>query len=158
MTKSTRTRTAQAADQVTDAQVKNKLNGDLEREANNLWSKLGMQGLFNYEPPSAAKTMLIVVAKVLGYAVGTVATIFAIGALSMVLQTMGWPIFIIAVIELMGYVLGMLASWYASDKIVDFIVDGGVSRTIGAGAAWIKGAFVTTKSAVQRRFDGSTVH
>lgn len=156
MTKSTRTRTAQAVDQVTGAQVKDKLHADLDREAAAFWTKLGMKGLFNYEPPSAAKTIMVLVAKVLGYAIGTVATLYAISALSAVLMTMGWPIFIVAVTEIMGYVLGLLASWYASDKIVDFIVDGGVSRTIGMGAAWVKGAFATTKSALSRRTE--TIH
>lgn len=144
------------SDRAADAEMRRKLEEDLADDAQGLWSKLGMQDLFTYRPSSAAKTIMILTAKVLGYAIGAVGTIIAVSTLSMVLQAFGWPLFIVAVIEIFAYVMGVLASWYLSDKVVNFIVDGGVSRTIGGAASWVKGAFDTTKSAVSRRFE--TVH
>ena len=90
------------------------------------------------------KRIIVLIAKIFGYALGTAGVLFAMSYLSTVMLTAGWPLFLIVVLELMGYILGMLASWYASDKIVNFVVDGGVSRVIGKLGSKVGGLFKAT--------------
>lgn len=111
-----------------DAALEQHLTERLSAEVQELWAKLGGKLTFNVSP--RAKTILLVIAKVLMYAVGAVATAVLVGALSAFLQAAGWNLFIIAVLELFTFILGCLASWYVSDAAISFIASGGVKRNV----------------------------
>lgn len=113
---------------VDDEALEAHARGRFTAELHDLWSKLG--GKLDFEFSPRVKTILLVIAKVLMYAIGAVATAVLITSLSTILQGWGWNLFIVAVIELTGFILGCIASWYASDAIIDFVATGGVKRNV----------------------------
>jgi hypothetical protein len=98
-----------------------------------MWARVQAMGQQMGSSPIAmnGKRIIVLIAKIFGYALGTAGVLFAMSYLSTVMLSAGWPLFLIVVLELVGYILGMLASWYASDTVVEFIINGGVKRTIG---------------------------
>ena len=109
------------------------------------------ESLRGYEVPAGAKTLMMLIGRVALYAVGFVTALSITGALSAVLVTWGWPVFIIMCIEFMTLILGILAAWVVTDYAVDYIATGGVSRDIKLAGSWIKSKFNSTSGYVKGR-------
>lgn len=98
---------------------------------------------------SPTQRIIMLVSKVALYAIGFVGSLYITGYLSMVLLNFGMPLFLVAVAEIMSVVLGTIGSFYASERIVDFIVDGGIKRAVDKSGAWVKG-LLSRKSMVAK--------
>lgn len=147
-TKPTRkTATAQA----TDATIKNdaerieSLKQTLHMDSETFWERMGFRAY------SVQATMTKLVARVVLYAIGMVSAIYCVGLLSAILQTAGWPLFLVAVIEIIGFVLGFIAAWSASDAIVDYIAAGHVSRDLKRAGSWLSSKLVSPVSSAINR-------
>lgn len=88
------------------------------------------------ETVSKTRAIITLVARIAGYAVGIVGSMYIVGYLSMMMATFGLPTFIAAVVEIFAFILSMIASWKASDMIVDFVASGGISRSFGTARNW----------------------
>lgn len=115
------------------------LEAELAMSADTFWQRInGFMPKFTFEPTSWQATYLKLVARVSLYAFGAVATICIMGTLSVAMQTAGWPVLIIMMIEIIGLVLGCIGAWMLSDSIVNYIADGNVSRDIKRVGGWVK--------------------
>lgn len=135
-----------AADQAAAMEALQKdLENELHMSSETFWEKLG------FRPFSMQTTLTKLVARVVLYAVGAAAAIFTISVLSLVLQAAGWPLFLVSVIEIVGMVLGIMASWVASDALINYVAAGNVSRDIKRASTWVKDRFTNTSSYVKQR-------
>lgn len=102
----------------------------LKMHCANLWDKL--------RPGPVAQPIIKVVAMIALYALGFATSIYVAGWLSMAMYAGGVPLLLAAAFEIFAIIIGCIASWMASEKIVHFIADGGVSRTISRTGSWLK--------------------
>lgn len=96
----------------------------------NLWNKL--------RPGPVAQPIIKVVAMIALYALGFASSIYVAGWLSMAMYTGGVPLLLAAAFEIFAIIIGCLASWLAAEKIVGFVADGGIGRTITNVGGWLK--------------------
>lgn len=153
-TKNTRKSTATASDAtvkptINAAERIESLKQSLHMDSETFWERMG------FRPYSVQSTLTKLVARVVLYAVGMVSAIYCIGLLSAILQTAGWPLFLVAVIEIIGFVLGFIAAWSASDKIIDYIAAGNVTRDLKRAGSWLSEKLV---SPIGRQFDRMSMH
>lgn len=135
--KNTRKSTANAS----DATIKPTLNGSAEHiealkqslhmDSETFWERMGFRAY------SVQTTITKLVARVVLYAIGAVAAMYTVAWLSALLTVAGWPLFIVAVVEIIGIVLGLVAAWTASDAIIDYIAAGNVSRDLKRVGSWL---------------------
>lgn len=102
----------------------------LKMHCANLWDKL--------RPGPVAQPIIKIVAMVALYALGFASSIYVVGWLSSAMVAGGVPLLLAAAFEIFGIIIAALASWIASEKIVHFIADGGVGRTITTVGSWFK--------------------
>lgn len=141
---SDKTATAQAA--ATAAQ-REKLVKELDDQANSLWATIGEF----FGPFTPGRTLVTFVARITLYAIGFVAAAYVITALSVAMQLGGWPLFLVAVFEIVGFICAFVASWMASDAIVNYVAAGNVSRDIKRVGSWIKARFDSTTTYAKQR-------
>ncbi len=102
----------------------------LKLHCTNLWDKL--------RPGPVAQPIIKIVAMVALYALGFASSIYVADWLSSAMVAGGVPLLLAAAFEIFGIIIAALASWMASEKIVNFIADGGVGRTITNVSGWFK--------------------
>lgn len=112
-----------------EASIATKMDA-LKLHCTNLWDKL--------HPGPVAQPIIKVVAMVALYALGFASSIYVVSWLSSAMVTGGVPLLLAAAFEIFGIIIAALASWMASEKIVNFIADGGVGRTITNVSGWFK--------------------
>lgn len=139
-----KTATAQAA--ATAAQ-REKLVQQLDDDANTVWQRIGEF----FGPFTPARTLATFMARITLYAVGAVASLSVITALSAAMLTGGWPLFLISVIEIIGFICALVGSWMASDAIVNYVAAGNISRDIKRVSSWIKDRFSVTSTFMKQR-------
>lgn len=113
----------------------------LHADTESLWQQIGSF----FGPFTPARTLVTFVSRITLYAIGCVASFSAIAMLSMAMQLGGWPLFLIAVIEIVAFICALVGSWMLSDAVINYIAAGHVSRDIKRAGSWIK-----------ERFDGSS--
>ena len=127
--------------QATEAEV-NEAERNFMHALHDFWNSL------DFMPSAATMSIIQLVGRVALYAVGFVSALYITAALSVVLTTWGWPVFIVACCEFIALVLGVIASWRLSDVTVDYIASGGVSRDIDRAGKWLGKKFGVAKSFV----------
>lgn len=156
--KQTKTINAAAAEATIKREFTNEeraaLKEDLEQQLNSdiesLWQRMG------FTEYSVQTSILKFVARVTLYAVGFVASLYAVSFLSAILVAAGWPLFIVAVLEIVALVLTMIGSWMLSDAVVNYVAAGNVTRDIKRGFSWLKGKAAGSTTFLKERM--ATVH
>lgn len=106
---------------------------DFADAGDDLWATFGAF----WKPQTGTTTIVKFVAKVVLYALGAVATAYAVSALSTAMLAGGVPLFVIMVCEIIGFILGIVASVHVADLAVNYVADGKLSRDFGRLTAWI---------------------
>lgn len=126
---------------------------DLEEQTQSLWARIGEF----FGPYTPARTFAIFIARITLYALGAVTAMYAVSALSTAMLIGGWPLFLIMVFEIIGIICAIVASWQASDAIVNYVVAGNVTRDIKRARNWLSARLDSTSSYVKAKV-ARTVH
>lgn len=145
-----RTATAEASDATIKAKSGNaerieQLKKELHMDTETFWERMG------FKPYSVQTTMTKFIARLVLYAVGMVASVGVISLLSAAMLAGGWPMFLVSVFEIVGYVLAFIGSWTLSDTVIDYIAEGKVSRDIKRATDWIGAKLMGSTDFVRTR-------
>lgn len=145
-----RTATAEATDATIKAKTANaerieRLEQELHMDTESFWERMG------FRPYSLQTTLTKFIARITLYAVGVVASVSVMSLLTAAMIAGGWPMFIVSVFEIVALVCALIASWVASDAIINYIADGHVSRDIKRVGSWIGAKLVGGTGYVKTR-------
>lgn len=145
-----KTATADASDAVIKTKTGNaerieQLKEELHMDSETFWERMG------FRPYSVQTTLTKLIARLTLYAIGMVASIGIVTALSLAMQLGGWPMFIVTVFEIVGFVLAFIGSWTLSDAVVDYIAEGNVSRDLKRASTWIASKLTDSTTFVRSR-------
>ena len=96
-------------------------------------------------------TVIRFVARLVLYACGAVAATYVTMMLSGILLAAGWPVFIVAVLEIVGVMCACISSWMLSDTVVNYVADGKLTRDIKRVGQWFKIKAGNTSSFVKSK-------
>lgn len=123
-----------ATTEAIDVDIKN-MEQQLHMDSETFWERLG------FRPYSVQTTITKLIARVAMYALGVTAALYVTSMLSAVMLAAGWPMFLVAVVELFTLIMAVIGSWVISDKVVDFVASGGITRSLKNTGSWLTTKF-----------------